>query len=1068
MITNTRATHTTMDASNPVMSVDRVKLANLAQEVGVRRRQDLRYLEKLTETARRVHVAGAPTQPSNNFELFVKACEALGKTPSTGLDGTPLPFLRPLDPVPVDNVQHAGAQIHPPKIHMKDGYVTTQRKFHGATGYDPLIARGVAAHVPWEEMSQAFNKYTHSYGSPTGFVKRLEELTARKCVSPLNEKQVMEKLEKLLPIDPETLPDWNDIDSLLQNVELTHSASAGAPYWKSKRDAYYQCIETILPEVMDAFGATDAPGSVLALEDRHPEWFLCEIKNKLDRYETDRMDDKCRPYVAQPMHFSILFSALVQPFCKALKLWDKDKTYNAYGMSAMNGGLTRLTQKMRGMRDKTQSDGQTRYMVGCYGDDGKIVEFKKVGQHVTVTSVDPDFRQMDGSVDYATVRGTCLYIYRAFSRKWGPHPFWQNILSYMAIMATHPKFIIDGTQVYGKIQKDGILSGAVGTTLFDTAKAAIAYDSVVSSLKFGSLTMMNGARVAKKLLDDHGLEVKTGTWMPTSVDLDREREHVTETKFLGVHWKTVERPDGTHVVVPSLPLDDWLALALTPRDNPGDGRLSHTSSQRRSFDRARGLLVTGAIFDPVMSECLLATIDMVPSMPIVMSVQAGGGTGEVLSENNILTQDLVYPSASGYPTLEWTLDLYAEHKEKTKMPEIFPTILKQLNWSQRVAGYKIMMRGAQPGLDIDTPVTPRAAVMPGRDLSLSYRKALVRTAPPPVPPRQKLQTEAEYLSSQVMTGVLPVTHLKAVTVASNAVRTAHKGPVVDLFSKNETDESVEQLLLSLVTPRIFERAPNQNPLHYIHAFADNNDVRLEFDEETTHHEGLSYNRVFLRVTDPQNPFIDRTLARAKGNASRDFLRSLIATQVTSALERMRHALKGRCPPPPQPPHTVNPFTKRLNERRSKGRVTIPHPPKKADELYNESPDFLWSESVALHQEGNLMVIPPEKSDLEALKAQIKEKFTTHYERMLAETNPRKKSNLKLGLRRKIQNETAKTRPENRCIPESHSLSSETDRQTPTGSTKQERRQRRKAAVSARRSGAPTVAALFGQLSTIWD
>lgn len=115
-----------------------------------------------------------------------------------------------------------------------------------------------------------------------------------------------------------------------------------------------------------------------------------------------------------------------------------------------------------------------------------------------------------------------------------------------------------------------------------------------------------------------------------------------------------------------------------------------------------------------------------------------------------------------------------------------------------------------------------------------------------------------------------------------------------------------------------------------------------------------------------------------------------------------------------------------------------------------------------------MVIPPEKSDLEGLKAQIKEKFTTHYERMLAETNPRKKSNLKLGLRRKIQNETAKIGSKNRCIPESHSLSSETDRQTPTGSTKQERRQRRKAAVSARRSGAPTVAALFGQLSTIWD
>lgn len=75
-----------------------------------------------------------------------------------------------------------------------------------------------------------------------------------------------------------------------------------------------------------------AHGEEGKLRAEQPELFLCEVKNKLDRYEPEKLGDKTRPYVAYPFHFQALFSVLSQNFTESLKIFYDGGT-NAYGFS---------------------------------------------------------------------------------------------------------------------------------------------------------------------------------------------------------------------------------------------------------------------------------------------------------------------------------------------------------------------------------------------------------------------------------------------------------------------------------------------------------------------------------------------------------------------------------------------------------------------------------------------------------------------------------------------------------------------------------------------------------------
>lgn len=989
-----------MDASNPIMSTDRVRLDKMAEKCGVRRRQDLAYLRRLTEASNRVMFSGAvevtAADAVENYEDYVKGLALVkGKTPaSSGFDTTNLNFLNYGKPFPVDNTKHDGVQIHPPTVHRKAGFVSTTRTFGHSTGDDPRIAKACAEVFTAQDLIAAGSEYVHSYGTPEGFRKRLEELMSRPCKRPYTSREVCQQLEKLLPVDATKIPDWNDIDAMIQRVQLTHSSSAGAPYWKSKREAYYECVETVLPEVIDAIGT----GNLNGLFRAKPEWFLCEIKNKLDRYDRTKLKDKCRPYVAQPMHWSILFSALVQPFCGALKQWGDGSGYNAYGMSAMNGGLTKILERARKLHERSKKDGKTRYMVGCYGDDGKLIEIKPEGAQC----IDPDFRQMDGSVDGATVRGVCEYIKKVYSEKHGEHGFWSIILDLLADFSVTPYFIIDGTQTFTKKSPDGILSGVVGTTLFDTAKAAIAYHDLVQQFKAGTNSIGNKARITSFMKTHHGLEIKEGTLTVAPFELyPEEGDFVCSNKFLGVRWIYARQElseSVEEVVVPHLYEYEWLTLLLTPRDDPHDQDITSTRSlsaftrARRAFDRARGLLITGAVFSKNVAQALYRVVDETPGDVVIFQVEGGEGKGEVLSENYAIVGDFSYPSSSGCPTEEWVLGLYST-EDKVKMPEIYPTVLVESKWRQRIAGYKLLEKMGKPIIDIDEVKTQDLIKVEYDVTSMPPKQSLKLTQhiTDPLP----LQDKAEALAASIDKGYIPAARSMPITIASSALPTGHKGPVVGYIDKQLKVNLLKELFLYMKKQYrretfVYAR-PGETILSVFQRLADANGLRVDWETDTM--PGPTCNTVSLSLYDRMNPFEGGSLGHVSGSSNLKYLRSLLAEEFVAqwrafmalySQERWDEAaLKTEMPKHGE----GNPFSESLIETPIMQAVI---PPPKAS--FQDAPidGASWSVSVAL-EDLSQKPKPVSGQVLKELQDQIVKSYKTPYEQQRDKNKTRNKN-----------------------------------------------------------------------------
>lgn len=605
--------------------------------------------------------------------LMEKFAKAVPKVPTEKSGGIPSEVLKvALDSVPVcgllDNV---GIPIHPPSLNNSQGRLNVDLKMGGQPGL-PLGLEQIIQEVG-ETALEVKSVYTG--GTWKGFVARLAEQMSRKTrpLRQVNGKLMemgytLKKLDSLLPRAPN--PEWPCLDStkfyedLTEKVKITANAGAGAPYHRLKGQCLEQVIDTVLPLIIKHI----KEDSLEKLWKEQPELFIVRIKNKLDRYERKKLMDKTRPYACFPAHWALLFSVMTQGFQETLHSFEKKyqgegnvTTSNAYGFSSAGGGMKAHYAWML--------DADRRGRVVAYGDDANII-IKRDGK---LYRMDPDFKQMDGSLDADDIHVVSQWVITHMERDAGHKlPFWRSVAKIWAKMSVDPYFIIDGKKVYRKVSPHGLLTGVPGTTLFDTVKSAVAWNDFLDDQANGSVDFLDEKAVIAYMAA-RGLHVKEGTWVPEVLPPAVPGNLMTDHKFLGTQMKCIEWR-GRKTFVPTIPYDDALDMLIVQKDNPFDK--TKTIKMRTLYDRMRGLMITFGFSDPNITSIINNVVNSIPAEYIIMDVQDGTGK----RPEHITLQDFEYPDASGFPSYDFCVSVYdGDKSEENLWTQIFPDILEKIN-----------------------------------------------------------------------------------------------------------------------------------------------------------------------------------------------------------------------------------------------------------------------------------------------------------------------------------------------------------------------------------------------------
>lgn len=666
-----------MDCSNPVKDSSRMTIKQMMETVTLTRKQDLMYLQGLAQGAERTvfpqeeeREGGEDVRRKEWQALMALTSHEIDTSPSLSLDG----FLEPVaESMPICGLLLEGMPIHPPAVANKGGKVSVALTFGGMKRVEAWYMR-LLKWVEPDLLGDAMNALVYTRGEARGFEKRLREQTTRECVTcygvsdlnldhaPIrrNPEGARRLLRRGLQYDPTRLPDWHrDLTELFQEIETSNISSAGAPYWRKKPEVLEEMMVCVMPMIHEAISR----GTLPELFQQQPELFLGQVKNKLDRYDPMKLADKCRPYFTLPFHWQALFSMLSQPFTHSLRMFYEDcsgQCANAYGFSWAHGG----GHKALGWASLIR-DGEARFY--AYGDDVDVY-YREKGK---LYRVSPDFRQMDGSIDRDTVKEVVDYIIAAYTSVHGRSEFWEVVGEQWIEFATNPLFIVHGTQIWKKKSTDGLLTGVVGTTLFDTAKSVMAYGDLVDCYGHGMRHLMK-ERHAIEFFAQRGLEIKEGTWNPQQVlEYPTPGELVSPNKFLGISLIWAQGPERTEPV-PYLEYEDWLKLLACPRDDPnerdrsggGKGTRSTLARERLWFDRLRGYLVTGAFSNPEARRLIGGLLNMIDPVAILMRTQAGGGKGEKPEAFAVCGDDFEFPSSDGVPNVRWCENIYFSEGNK--------------------------------------------------------------------------------------------------------------------------------------------------------------------------------------------------------------------------------------------------------------------------------------------------------------------------------------------------------------------------------------------------------------------
>lgn len=683
-----------MDTSNPVMSSDRTTVEEILERSAGVKRQDLSFLGEVARTAKREHlsceIVFPPLEVRQIVSEFKKSIPRVESERSGELDSEV--FEVAMEKMPVCGLMdEQGIPLHPAGKNQTGGHVKVNRVFGKSAGVPLGLADIVEVFGP--EVLQ--RKMVYTSGTWQGFKARLKQQMSRKTVplyktmseargaAKMGLNPALDQLDQWMPRGPN--PNWpgvktDIVDALMGGIKVTANSSAGAPYWRNKGE----CMEQILNVGLPIFVKAVKENKLDDLWRKNPEFFLCEVKNKTDRYKVSELTSKTRPYVSVPAHIAFLVSMLSQGFQETLKVFTDDVTSsNAYGFSSTNGGLSKMVAWMRGA-DK-------RGRVCCYGDDARIAVLRE-GK---VWVVDPDFKQMDGSIDGKDIELTIEWILRHLRKDQGVSEtpaFWDGIAKVWKRMATDPHFVVDGTQVYRKRSRHGLMTGIPGTTLFDTVKSVGVWNTYLDLASINGWNPLDEDR-ATDFMAKNGLVIKPGTWNPAVLPEDKDQQLLTDHKFLGTQIRCVDW-EGHMIHVPTIPESDALEMLVTQKDDPFT-KVSDTTQKRTLYERMRGLYITFGFENDRVASAIHNVVNKLPAEIILMQTQIANGE----RPEHITLQDFNYPDSSGFPTREFCYSLYSGLKsERYGWMQIFPDLeglLADLKSERRQLGRKLRLALAE-------------------------------------------------------------------------------------------------------------------------------------------------------------------------------------------------------------------------------------------------------------------------------------------------------------------------------------------------------------------------------------
>lgn len=664
-----------MDASNPVLSADRFSGKHLQSMMVLKARQNLTYLTALAETATRRYLPVddrfKEAQP-DEIKKAVRDYRAERLPPVDMIDMNLDEVATVIyDRMPVCGVlDNLGVPIHPPTINNKKGAVNVQRTYGG------LWREGSAVVPIMEILARDWKEYaTHIYtsGSPQGLKKRILKQMGRKSVSvkaaicdllstakPNLDAQI-KLVQSHLGYDANKLggADLNgDFMDLFKEMQITSVASAGPPYWKDKLAATDVLLSTTIPLIIDSLKKDNCK----ELFQKQPEMFVCELKNKTDRYTWKEAEgEKTRPYFCIPYHWATLFSILTQKFQEALTTFENSRrSSSAYGFSSARGGLRRMVDWMR-------STPRNSAKLCCYGDDTCIVYRDRTGK---LYRIDPDFTQMDGSVDADLIRLVINTVKQSLFDKWGANSLWAKVCDWWLWFAVNPMFMVQGTDVWQKKQTHGLMTGIPGTTLFDTVKSILSWQYLLNKLEQSNELelLLKEDFITQFMLKSCGLEIKPGTYEPERVFEDPgDMGFFSSHKFLGVKIQ-LRSYKGQDVYVPYVDESEVLTQLLSPKDNPSVAKtMSVWARQRLEFDRCRGIYITSAFAHERTTAIIHNIVNSLPGGPIMMSTQFENGQ----PPETILLPEFQFPNSAGFPTYDFVMKLYGEFEEEGEFQNIF-------------------------------------------------------------------------------------------------------------------------------------------------------------------------------------------------------------------------------------------------------------------------------------------------------------------------------------------------------------------------------------------------------------